>query len=70
MTSYCAARGFARLGFEIRATEGTQRFLAEHGIPSAFINKLAEGRPNIVDEIVNRRIHLVVNTPSANRPPR
>jgi len=61
------ARGFARLGFEIRATEGTQRFLAEHGIPSAFINKLAEGRPNIVDEIVNGRIHLVVNTPIGER---
>ena len=60
-------RRFAALGFGIRATEGTQRFFDEHGIPATFIRKLAEGRPNIVDEIVNQTIDIVVNTPLGHR---
>ncbi len=60
-------RRFAALGFRIRATEGTQRFLAEHGIPAVAIRKLAEGRPNIIDEIVNRNIDIVLNTPLGHR---
>jgi carbamoyl-phosphate synthase large subunit len=58
---------FARLGFRIRATEGTHRFLSEHGIPSEPIAKLNEGRPNILDEIMNKNIQLVINTPSGKR---
>ena len=58
-----AGQGFAELGFKIRATEGTHRFLSEHGIPSEKIWKLHEGRPNIADEIVNKHIQLVINTP-------
>ncbi|MGI6367029.1 MAG: carbamoyl-phosphate synthase large subunit [Anaerolineae bacterium] len=58
------ARGFSQLGFDIRATTGTRQFLAEHGIETTHILKLQEGRPNIVDEIVNRRINIVVNTPT------
>jgi carbamoyl-phosphate synthase large subunit len=38
--------------------------LAQHGVPSKHILKMHEGRPNIVDGIMNREIHLVVNTPS------
>jgi carbamoyl-phosphate synthase large subunit len=56
-------RRFRALGFEIWATRGTHRFLGEHGIPSTQILKMTEGRPNIVDEIVNRRIQIVINTP-------
>jgi len=58
-----AARAFDQLGFQIKATEGTQRFLAAHGIESEFIKKQHEGRPNIVDGIENGEIHLVINTP-------
>jgi carbamoyl-phosphate synthase large subunit len=58
------ARHFAKLGFEIRATDGTHRFLADHGIASRPILKMHEGRPNIVDAIMNKEIHLVINTPS------
>ena len=58
------ARQFHRLGFRLLATAGTQRFLAEHGVPAEPVLKLHEGRPNIVDIIKNREIHLVVNTPS------
>ena len=55
---------FRELGFNIKATEGTHRFLADHGIESDFILKMHEGRPNIVDGIMNAEIQLVINTPS------
>ncbi|MBM4322204.1 MAG: carbamoyl-phosphate synthase large subunit [Deltaproteobacteria bacterium] len=58
------AQEFYRLGFKIKATNGTSRFLAEHGIESEPILKMHEGRPNIVDGIMNREIQLVINTPS------
>jgi carbamoyl-phosphate synthase large subunit len=58
------AEQFHKLGFEIKATEGTQRFLVNHGIPSEPILKMHEGRPNIVDGIKNGEINLVINTPS------
>jgi carbamoyl-phosphate synthase large subunit len=59
-----AAGQFNKLGFNIKATEGTQRFLADHGIESEAIRKLHEGRPNIVDGIMNKEIQLIINTPS------
>lgn len=57
------ARKFASLGFNILATEGTNRYLNEKGVPSSFIKKLHEGRPNILDSVTNRDIHLIINTP-------
>ena len=59
-----AARRFGELGFTIRATQGTHEFLAANGIAAETINKMHEGRPNIVDAIKNGEIALVVNTPS------
>jgi len=59
-----AAREFARLGFEIRATEGTAAFLNDLDIACTPILKLHEGRPNIADAIMNGEIDLVVNTPA------
>lgn len=58
------ARQFAELGFTIRTTKGTQKYLAEHGIDAELIMKMHEGRPNITDAIKNGEIQLVVNTPS------
>jgi len=58
------ARRFKKLGFKIKATEGTHKFLAEHGVESEHILKLHEGRPNIIDAIKNGEIQLVINTPS------
>jgi carbamoyl-phosphate synthase large subunit len=58
------AREFSKLGFRIRATEGTRKFLLDHGIESEYINKQHQGRPNIVDGIKNREIQLVINTPT------
>jgi len=61
------ASGFTSLGFKLRATEGTNHFLADKGIPSELILKIHEGRPNIVDAIKNGEIQLVVNTPAGKR---
>jgi carbamoyl-phosphate synthase large subunit len=62
-----AARCFAELGFTIKATGGTQEYLAEHGIKAEPILKIHEGRPNISDAIKNGEIQLVINTPIGKR---
>jgi carbamoyl-phosphate synthase large subunit len=58
------AQRFAELGFRIKTTRGTHKFLARHGVKSELILKMHEGRPNIADGIKNREIQLVINTPS------
>ncbi len=58
------ARRFHELGFKIKATEGTSKFLADHDVDSEEIRKLHEGRPNIVDAVKNKEIQLIINTPS------
>ena len=50
------------IGFQLVATGGTQRFLADQGLDVARINKVLEGRPHCEDAIVNGDIHLVINT--------
>ncbi len=64
MAALETAREFSRMGFNIKATAGTHKFLTENGIASIEIKKLYEGRPNIVDGIMNNEINLVINTPS------
>lgn len=58
---------FVKLGFNIKATDGTHRYLMDNGIESEVIKKLQEGRPNIVDSIMNKEIQLVINTPIGKR---
>jgi carbamoyl-phosphate synthase large subunit len=55
-------RTLRTLGFDVIATSGTQRYLHEHGVEASKINKVAEGRPHIVDAIKNGRVQLVFNT--------
>ena len=50
------------LGFRVLATSGTQRYLAREGVAAVRINKVAEGRPHIVDAIKNGEVQLVFNT--------
>ncbi len=50
------------IGFKMIATSGTQRFLVENGIRAEKVNKVAEGRPHIVDLIKNGGVQLVFNT--------
>ena len=57
-----AVRLLVALGFRIIATSGTQRYLAEQGLPASKINKVLEGRPHIVDAIKNGEVQLVFNT--------
>ncbi len=49
-------------GFTILATRGTAKSLEEAGIECEIVNKVTEGRPNIVDSIVNEEVDLIVNT--------
>jgi carbamoyl-phosphate synthase large subunit len=58
------AREFQKLGFRIKATEGTYKYLAQNGVKAEQILKMHEGRPNIVDAIKNGEIQLLVNTPA------
>ncbi len=57
------ARTLVALGFTVYATDGTSRFLIQHGIDSRRVYKVNEGRPNVVDHIKNGFVQLVVNTP-------
>jgi carbamoyl-phosphate synthase large subunit len=57
------ARALADLGFDIVATRGTSAYLRAHGIECDVIYKVNEGRPSLADEIVNRRVAMVINTP-------
>jgi len=57
------ARELASLGFKIAGTRGTAAFLRVHGIDASVVYKVNEGRPSLADEIVNRRIAMVINTP-------
>jgi carbamoyl-phosphate synthase large subunit len=56
------AKGIASRGFTLVATAGTASYLTEHGVVCERINKVAEGRPHIVDLIKNGEIVYIVNT--------
>ena len=57
------ARDLAQLGFRLIATGGTAVYLRAYGLEVDVIFKVNEGRPNVADEIVNKKIDLIVNTP-------
>lgn len=57
-----AARKIAAMGFRIVATGGTAKFLSEAGLEIETINKVAQGRPHIVDRITDGAIDLIFNT--------
>ncbi len=58
------AKDFHECGFKIVATGNTYEVIKEAEIPVEKINKMQEGRPNIVDGIMNGDINLVINTPA------
>jgi carbamoyl-phosphate synthase large subunit len=49
------------LGFKLFATRGTGKAIEAAGVPLTRVNKVAEGRPHIVDMIKNREIQLIIN---------
>src|SRR5882762_4170030 len=61
------ASDLADMGFSLLATRGTAAVLGSHGIPVAQVNKVAEGRPHIVDMIKNGDVSFIVNTVEATR---
>ncbi|HCI51861.1 MAG TPA: carbamoyl phosphate synthase large subunit [Gallionella sp.] len=56
------ARSLADLGFTILATRGTAAALSAAGVPVKSVNKVAEGRPHIVDMVKNGEVNLIINT--------
>jgi len=60
------ATRFHELGFEVIATAGTAQAITAMGVPVTRIAKLAEGSPNVVDLIRERRCDLVINTPTGS----
>jgi carbamoyl-phosphate synthase large subunit len=61
------ARSLVALGYQIVATKGTAAALAAAGVPVTAVNKVAEGRPHIVDMMKNDEIAFVVNTVEEKR---
>ena len=61
------ARGLTAMGFGLAATRGTAAAIVAAGIPCASVNKVAEGRPHVVDLLKNGEIVLVVNTVEEKR---
>ncbi len=55
------AQDLDRLGFALVATKGTARALKENGLDVTAVNKVAEGRPHVVDMIKNKEISFIVN---------
>ena len=56
------ARELHSMGFKILATKGTCISLIEKNIPSEFVLKMTEGRPNIVDRIIDNKVDLIINS--------
>jgi carbamoyl-phosphate synthase large subunit len=62
------ARKLTGLGFKLLATEGTHNVLTEAGLAVERVNKIKEGRPNIIDTIKNKQVQLLINTPTTKGP--
>ncbi|MGH7979423.1 MAG: ATP-grasp domain-containing protein, partial [Limisphaerales bacterium] len=62
------AKLFLDLGFELVATSGTAAILESAGLKVERVQKLMEGRPNVIDFLKNKEIQFVINTPSGAAP--
>jgi carbamoyl-phosphate synthase large subunit len=58
------ARGLQALGFWVYSTSGTASALEAAGVPVERLNKITEGRPNVLDMLKNGEIALIINTPA------
>ncbi len=56
------AKDLTQTGFEIIATKGTAKFLNDNNVAAKVVNKVAEGKPHIVDMIAAKEIALIINT--------
>ena len=62
------ARTLNSLGFKLIATRGTAKVIARNGIDVTLIKKVSEGKPNVIDCIINNDVNLIINTPSGKTP--
>ncbi len=62
------ARQLADLDYKLAATKGTAAVIMKAGIAVDEVVKVTEGRPNVVDMIINNEVHLVINTPWGRGP--
>jgi carbamoyl-phosphate synthase large subunit len=62
------AKLFSDLGFALVATSGTAAVLEKAGLKVERVQKLLEGRPNVIDFLKNKEIQFVINTPSGAAP--
>ena len=60
-------RDFVAQGFQIYATGGTAKYLADHGVEATPVNKISEGKPDLIDLIYSGTIGLLINTISKDR---
>ncbi len=61
------AKKLVDFGFKIVATEGTSKILRNNGLDVQQLYKIKEGRPNILDLMINQEISLIINTPSGKK---
>ena len=61
------AQALKGLGFSLIATPGTHSFFSRHGLESARIAKIGDGKPDVVDLLKQRNVTLAINTPSGQR---
>jgi len=61
------AQAFHERGFRLYATRGTARALQKAGLPVQVVPRIGQGKPDLLDYIIHRRVQLLVNTPSAER---
>jgi len=57
------AKKLVELGFSIIATAGTREYIYENGIKAERVDKIYEGRPNVLDLLTDRTVGLMINTP-------
>ena len=57
------SRKLIAMGFELLATSGTAKTIADAGLPVEVVKKLQEGHPNLIDHLIDGRVQLIMNTP-------
>ena len=57
------ARDLADLGFDLVASKGTAAYFRAHGLAVEVVYKINEGRPHVGDRLLDRELHLIINTP-------
>jgi carbamoyl-phosphate synthase large subunit len=60
-------KDIAAMGFKIYASEGTFRVLTSNGIKAKLVQKIGEGKPDIIDLIKGGDIDLVINVPAGKK---